>query len=403
MVTKAQKIRLGIFIAIGSVLILVFAGVVAGSQLLQKRDIYYVQYEDTSVNGLQVGGTVLYHGIKIGRVETIKLNPKDVTKVILTISVESGTPIKTDVEATLVPVGITGLKSIELRGGSNQAALAKPKSFLKVGTSTFDDITGRAVSIAEKIDLIAANISKITNDENQRNIAEILRQTSLLLADTRENLGGTLKSLSVIAANASEITSSAASNLTKFTDNANQNMTLLTTSTVNNLDRITNSATGQMESVGKNVNQSITELNSNTNLLITDTRSQINTVGGHTDQMIIQTTKDIGNIAANINQTMDRINQIVYSAPFDSLIVNANTISKKLAAADLVKLVQDLDVTVSKTSSLIANADRTVTRGRTDLLQTLEDLREAAENLNDFSKQISENPSVLLRGSKTGQ
>lgn len=392
MVTKAQKIRLGIFIAIGSVLILIFAGVVAGGQLLQKRDIYYIEYSDVSVNGLQVGGTVNYHGIKVGRVETIKLNPKDVSKIILTISVDAGTPIKSDVEATLVPVGITGLKSVELRGGSNQASLMKPNSFLKVGTSTFDDITGKAVSIAEKIDLIAANISNITNDENQKNIAEILKQTSLLLADTRGNLGETLKSLSTIASNAAEITSSAASNLTKITDNANQNMTLLTNSTVTNLDKISTSATGQIENIGNN-----------TNLLVTDTRKQINTVGDHTDQMIVQTTRDIGQITASINQTLGRINQVVYSAPFDSLIVNANNISKKLAAADLVQLVKDLDIAVSKTSSLIANTDRTVTRGRTDLLQTLEDLRETAENLNDFSKQISENPSVLLRGNKTGQ
>jgi len=400
MVTKAQKIRLGIFIAIGSVLILVFAGVVAGSKLFQKRDIYYVQYADVSVNGLQVGGTVNYHGIKVGRVDTIKLNPKDVSKVILTISVEAGTPIKADVEATLVPVGITGLKSVELIGGSNSAALVKPNSYLKTGTSTFDDITGRAVSIAEKIDLIASNISSITNNENQKNIAEILRQTSLLLSDTRTNLGGTLHSLSVIAANASEITTSASSNLNKFTDNANANMTLLTTTTVSNIDRISGTATGQMESMGKNLNQSITELNANTNLLLTDTRSQINTIGGHSDQMIIQTTKDIGDIAANINSTLNRINQIVNTAPFDSLIVNANTISKKLAAADLVQLVSDLNVTVNKTSSMIANVDRTVSRGRTDLLQTLEDLRETAENLNEFSKQISEDPSVLLKGTK---
>jgi ABC-type transporter Mla subunit MlaD len=400
MVTAAQKIRLGVFIAVGSILILIFIGVVAGSQLLQKKDTYFIQYADVSVSGLQVGGSVNYHGIKIGRVETIKLNPKDVSKVILTISVDAKTPIKSDVEATLVPVGITGLKSVELRGGTNQAALVEPGSYLRTGTSTFDDISGRAVSIAEKIDLIAANISKMTNDENQKNIAEILRQTSLLLSDTRENLSGTLHSLSVIAANASEITSSASSNLTKFTDNANQNMTLLTTSTISNMDKVTNSATGQMESMGLNLNKSITELNTNTNLLLEDTRYRVNAVGEHSDQMIIQTTKNIGDIAANINLTLDRINQIVYSAPFDSLIINTNAISKKLAAADLVQLVQDLNVTVNKTSSLIANVDRTVTRGRTDLLQSLEDLRETAENLNEFSKQISENPSILLMGNK---
>ncbi len=354
MVTKAQKIRLGIFIAIGSTLILIFAGVVAGSQLFQKRDIYYVQYEDVSVNGLQEGGTVNYHGIKVGRVDAIKINPHDVSKVILTISLESGTPIKADVEATLVPVGITGLKSVELRGGSNQAKLVKPGSYLKTGTSTFDDITGRAVSIAEKIDLIASNISNMTNADNQKNIAGILEQANLLLTETRQNMSETLASLTLIAKSASDIASS----------------------TSDNIDQITES----------------------TNLLLLDTRTQINTIGGHSDQLVLQATKDLATITANINTSLYRINQIVSTPQFDSLIVNVNTISSKLAASDIKQLVTDLNSTVVRTNSLVGNLDRTVTRGRTDLLETLESLREAADNLNEFTKQISENPSTLFIG-----
>jgi phospholipid/cholesterol/gamma-HCH transport system substrate-binding protein len=354
MVTKAQKIRVGIFIAIGSLLILIFAGVVAGSKLFQKRDIYYIRYDDVSVAGLQVGGSVQYHGIKVGRVDAIRINPDNVSQIILTISVDHGTPIKEDVEATLIMVGITGLKSVELRGGTNEARLIKPGSYLKTGVSTMDNITDRAESIAEKIDLIAANIASMTSEENQKNIASILEQTNLLLIDTRTNLSETLHSLSVIAANASEITTATSSSLTKLTES--------------------------------------------TTLLMSDTRNQINTIGGHTDQLILNATKDLAMLTANINQSLTRINQIVSTPQFDSLIVNVNTISQKLSTADVKQLVTDLNKTVVQTTSLVGNLDRTVTRGRTDLLETLESLREAAENLNEFSKQISEDPSILLRG-----
>lgn len=376
MVTKAQKIRLGIFIAIGCTLILMFAGVVAGSKLFEKRDIYYIEYEDVSVNGLQVGGAVLYHGIKVGRVESIKINPNDVSKVILTINVEAGTPIKEDVLATLVPVGITGLKSVELKGGSQNAKLVKPKTFLKTGTSTFDSITGKAESIAEKIDLIASNISTMTDAENQKNLAEILEQTSLLLTETRANLTGTLNSLNKIASSTAEIAGSAATNI----------------------DKLTNTTNTQIESIGSNLNQSISELNRNTNLLLTDTRKQVNTMGDNSNLLILQTSKDIALMTASINQSLSRINQIVNTTQFDSLIVNVNTISSKLAASDIKKLVTDLNATIVQTNSLVNNLDRTVTRGRTDLLETLESLREASENLNEFSKQISENPSSILIG-----
>jgi len=376
MITKAQKVRLGIFIAIGCTLILMFAGVVAGSQLLQKRDIYYIEYEDVSVHGLQVGGAVLYHGIKVGRVESIKINPDDVSKIIITISVEAGTPIKEDVLATLVPVGITGLKSIELKGGSNEAKLVKLKTFLKTGVSTFDSITGKAESIAEKIDLIASNISNMTNEENQKNIALILEETSLLLQDTRTNLSGTLNSLNKIASSTAEIAGS----------------------TATNLDKLTNTTNKQIEDIGTNLNKSITDMTNNTNLLLTDTRKQISMIGDNSNQLIMQTTKDIALMTASINSSLNRINQIVNTAQFDSLIVNVNTISGKLASSDLKQLVTDLNATIVQTNSLVSNLDRTVTRGRTDLLETLESLREAAENLNEFSKQISENPSLLLIG-----
>jgi len=354
MITKSQKIRLGVFITIGSILLLIFAAVVAGNQLFERRDIYYIEFEDTSVTGLQVGGAVQYHGIRIGRVDAIKISPQDVSRVIVTVSVDAGTPIKQDVEATLIFVGITGIKAVELKGGSNEAKLRQPKDFIPTGKSGLASFTGKAEDIMEKMELIAQNIANITNDRNQQNIAKILEETSLILYDTRTNLSDTMHSLNVIAGNVAEIAGS--------------------------------------------TSKSMTEITASTTVLLQDTRTQINTVGAHTDQLILQATKDIGTITASINQSLSRINQIVNTAQFDSLIVNVNTISGKLASADLKQLVTDLNVTVNQVNNLVNNLDRTVTRGRTDFLETMESMREAAENLNEFSKQIAENPSSLLIG-----
>jgi len=354
MITKAQKTRLGVFIAIGSILILVFTILVAGSKLIESRDIYYIQFDDVSVSGLQEGGAVQYHGIKIGRVDNIRINPQDVSKVIVKVSVDAGTPIKDDVRAVLIFVGITGVKAVELTGGSNQAKLIKPGSNIPAGVSTLDTISGRAESIVEKIDLIAANLAEMTDEENQKNLAEILRQTNLVLTDTRENLSGALSSLNAIAQNVSSIADSTSSGISKLT--------------------------------------------TSTNLLVLDTRTQIKNIGEHSDQLILQAGKDLSLITASINSSLNRINQIVSTAAFDSLIVNANTISGKLASADLKQLVTDLNTTIIQTNSLIGNLDRTVTRSKTDFLETLESLREAAENLNEFTRQIAENPSSLIIG-----
>lgn len=409
MVTKAQKIRLGIFLAIGSFLLILFIGAVAGSRLIQRRDIYYIEFADYSISGMQVGGSVNFSGIKIGRVDAIKIDPDDVSKIILTISVQAGTPIKVDAEAVLTAVGITGLKAVEIRGGTNQAKTLKPGSFIKSGTSMLDDITDRAVSIAEKIDEIATNISAMTGEENQKNIAAILEQTSLLLEATRTNISTTLESLNRISANVADITDSAGGNLDKLTDNMTKNMDELTRTTTKNIDDLGSASTASIVSLSKqlnsdiatlsaNLNQSITDINSQTTLLLQDTRYHINAVGGHSDQMILETTKQITEISTNINRSLDRVNQLISSPAFDSLMVNVNTLSGQLAEANLKNLVVELSQTIHNTGRLISNLDKTVSRNRSNIYETLESLREATENLNEFSKQIADDPSILIRG-----
>ena len=168
MVTKAQKFRLGIFIFTTSMLLVIFLILVAGKKFMEKRDTYFIRYENRSVTGLQIGGPVKYHGINIGRVDEIKIEKSNVENIVITIGVKSGTPIKTDVEATLVPIGITGLLQIELVGGSNEAGFSAPNSFIKAGNSTFELITGKAEIIATKLETLLNNFVNITDTENQQ-------------------------------------------------------------------------------------------------------------------------------------------------------------------------------------------------------------------------------------------
>ena len=107
MVTAAQRIRLGIFLAVAATLLVITLGVVAGSKLLERRDQYSIRYRDISVGGLETGADVKYSGIRVGRVDDIRIDPADVTAVIVDISVREGTPIKEDSEASIVTMGIT--------------------------------------------------------------------------------------------------------------------------------------------------------------------------------------------------------------------------------------------------------------------------------------------------------
>jgi ABC-type transporter Mla subunit MlaD len=398
LVSKATKVRLGVFLAIGSLLILVFAAAVAGNRLTQKWDTYYIEFVDYPVSGLQVGGTVNYQGIKVGRVEDIKIDPDNVLKVQVRINIEPGTPIKDDTEAVLSLIGITGLKAVEIRGGTNEARTIKPGGNIKAGSTMIDDISERAISIAEKIDLIAANINEITNEQNRENLAKILQETSGILETTSIKLSGTLDAFSRIANNTADLTDDLSRNMDFLTQNLAGNINDISDSAVESLDTIAKTLNDELVLITRNLNQNVTDISDQAQYLMQDTRFHLNNVGQNTNTLVLESTEQIVQVSASINRSLDTINQLLSSEEFISIVQNIDTLSGQLAEANMKDMVTNLGTTIQRTGILINTLNRTVLRSQDDLMETMENLRDATENLNDFSRQISDNPAILLRG-----
>ena len=144
MITRSQKIRLGIFVAFSILAALITTVLIVAPKFMEQKDVYFIGYRDISVTGLQEGGPVKYHGLTVGNVEQISIDPEDVRRVIVEVTLDHGTPIKEDTYADITALGITGLMLIELRGGSNEAVTLKPGSFITAGKSFTEMITGQA-------------------------------------------------------------------------------------------------------------------------------------------------------------------------------------------------------------------------------------------------------------------
>ncbi len=205
MVTRAQKIRLGIFIIISITVILIAIGTLSYDRVFDTRDIYYITYEDVSVSGLDVGSQVKYLGLNVGNVRNIKIDPEDITRIIVTVAIEQGTPIKEDVRAEISTIGITGLKQIELRGGTVESDMLQPGGYIQPGKSLTEDITGRAEVIAEKIELVLNNLLALSSSENQDRIfafvdesANTVRKVSEVLDENRERMDRTMANLDTL-------------------------------------------------------------------------------------------------------------------------------------------------------------------------------------------------------------
>lgn len=174
MATRPEKIRLGIFLALALVAFVGTLVALMGTELIESRPEYLIRFEQ-SVSGLDVGSPVKLRGVRVGTVESIRISPKNVEVVEVRISVDPKTPIKTDNVAVMNMQGITGLKFIELKGGTRDAKQLPPGSEIQTGQTVLDQLADDAMDITEKINRLLAQFLEITRPENRKILDSTLR------------------------------------------------------------------------------------------------------------------------------------------------------------------------------------------------------------------------------------
>ena len=75
-----------------------------------------------------------------------------------------------------------------------------------------------------------------------------------------------------------------------------------------------------------------------------------------------------------------------------------DSLEVRLSDKQLGKIVADLGVALGDLTALLKNTDLVVRAGREDFTATLKYIRQAAEDLREFSRIIAQNPSAILSG-----
>lgn len=317
MVQKAQKVRLGIFLSVTIFLLIVALVLVTGSALLKKETTYYIRYRgDVSVTGLELGAQVKYRGIRIGRVEDIYIDPDNIEDLIIKISVNEKVPIKEDTEAMMSLIGITGLKLIELRGGTNESKRKPPGSEIKSGLSLVESMSGKAEILAQKVEMILNNLIEMTGPTRQQKFFRFVDNASATLASFQTLID---------------------------TNQTNIYLTL------------------------KNIESFSSELDSFMHVS---------------------------------NEVIAVINKTAKSKKVAETISNLHKLTAELEQARFSELTEELILAVDQAKKTFTHIDLTLLTSRHDLLRSVEALKESMESLNEFARMISENPSLLIYGTK---
>ena len=217
MATRAQRVRLALFLVFSFSVLAGFLLVVAGSQLLLKRVTYYIEF-DESVGGLSAGDPVKYQGITVGRVEDTRVSPEEIGVVLVEISLEARKVpnlIRTDTQARLYSQGVTGLKYIELSSGSPDAPLLEPGEVLPARATFLSNMEERAEVLMVRIEDLLTNLTAMTAEPNQRRLgrmieagSELMENTNALLTDSSGDLGETIANLARVTDNLAATTAS---------------------------------------------------------------------------------------------------------------------------------------------------------------------------------------------------
>jgi phospholipid/cholesterol/gamma-HCH transport system substrate-binding protein len=216
METRASYVLVGAFVLLmlaAAGLFVVWLGRYQAEEAYAFYDIYFAE----SVTGLQKGGAVRYQGVEVGRVADIRIDPTDIQRVKVRVRVDRGTPIRQDATATLELQGITGLVFVQIKGGSNQAAMLperadEPIPVIPSRPSLTAQILEGAPNLLAQVTALMQQAQELLNADNRRAFSEMLRN----VRDLTENLVGYSERIDALLVSGNELTRDAQTAVTEY-------------------------------------------------------------------------------------------------------------------------------------------------------------------------------------------
>lgn len=187
--TDTQKIRLGLFIIIGSILFFAAIYFIGNKQNLFDRTSN-LKAVFTNINGLQVGNNVRYSGINIGTVEAIEMMNDTTINVSMSIEDKMLIHIKKDAIATIGSDGLVGNMIVNIIPGKGKLKSVVAGDVLQSYNKASTDDMLKTLDVTNKnAALLTADLLKITNEINQgKGTVGVLLKDSLMSKDLKETI-----------------------------------------------------------------------------------------------------------------------------------------------------------------------------------------------------------------------
>jgi phospholipid/cholesterol/gamma-HCH transport system substrate-binding protein len=191
--TTGEKIRLGIFVILGTAMLLVAAYLIGDGQDMFGRQLTVTSvFKD--VGGLQIGNNVRYSGINVGTVRSLEMEQDTAIRVIMNIEKRMFSHIKKNAVATIGSDGLVGSMIVNIIPGEGPADLIDPgDEIASLSRITTLDMMSTLNVTNENAARLTADLLKVTRalNSNQGSLGRLLNDTAM-----GADLSNTVKSLS---------------------------------------------------------------------------------------------------------------------------------------------------------------------------------------------------------------
>jgi phospholipid/cholesterol/gamma-HCH transport system substrate-binding protein len=179
-----REIKIGIFLALASIIMAVFILVVGDIGTLIRKPGYEVHLYFDSAAGLELQVPVRLAGVKIGYVKDIRLEGSQ-AEVVLAIDTKH--KIRTDAKGLLAALGILGQKYIEIIPGQGDVYIQPGGTMESLPPTGLDQVGETLADVAQEIKASSRMLRELLGtDETKTNIRDILENITAFSGELKE-------------------------------------------------------------------------------------------------------------------------------------------------------------------------------------------------------------------------
>jgi len=210
--SKREQAFVGLFVLIAAGLLL--ATIFALSGAFGRAGNTYRTYFKFAA-GLQPGTAVSYAGVKVGRVEQLRIDSQRPGQIEVSFSAKGGTPVKTDSVAKIISLSALGENQLEVSPGSPEArtapdgAVLPSKEFFGIAqladklealSPEAEKLLGNLNKRVEELQVTITRVNDLINDQNRASIAQSLSNVRGMLEENRPKLKTTMTNVETASA-----------------------------------------------------------------------------------------------------------------------------------------------------------------------------------------------------------